>query len=185
MTGQSCEYCSGLMVRHRTEGHAAFADRRFCSPKCASAAIVARSTERFWSSVDRTNECWMWTGPVCKDGYGKFTIRRRTIRAHRYAFEVTYGTVPTGSLVLHLCDVPGCVNPSHLYIGSPADNMADKVARGRCPRGASHGMAKLNEAQVLTIRAAVGAGHEIAKLFGVDRVTVNNIRSRRTWKHIP
>jgi hypothetical protein len=88
------------------------------------AAVIAR----FWSLVNKSETgCWLWTAARSKSGYGSFAGRR----AHRVAHEFALGPIPPGLHVLHTCDVPACVRPDHLWLGTHADNMADKVAKGR------------------------------------------------------
>jgi hypothetical protein len=115
-------------------------------------------TDRFWSKVDVRSpwDCWEWTGPRndLRGGYGTFTERRasgrRTWRAHRLAYELTFGGIPAGLVVRHACDNPPCVNPLHLLVGTQKQNLADMMLRGRhtarpheaCPEGhvyAEHG----------------------------------------------
>jgi hypothetical protein len=106
--------------------------------------VAKRSAARFWSHVDRSGSCWPWQAGSDKDGYGKFTItlprigkkqRQINIRAHRLAYILTQGPVPREVLVRHTCDTPACCNPDHLLTGTQADNVADRVARGRSAVG--------------------------------------------------
>ena len=97
--------------------------------------------ERFWSKVDKkgNDECWLWTSTVNARGYGCITVApyHQYIRAHRLSWKIATG-YDAGSLdVLHRCDVPLCVNPNHLFLGTAADNIADKVAKGRQAKGAA------------------------------------------------
>ena len=93
--------------------------------------------DRFWSHVDTAGECWEWTGArnTQRGGYGTFTESRksghRIWRAHRLAYELTYGPIPPGLVILHQCDNPACVRPDHLMAGTQADNIADMMAKGR------------------------------------------------------
>lgn len=98
--------------------------------------------ERFWAKVDRSGDCWIWTGSRCSDGYGTFFVAGRIVGAHRFSLELAGVTL--GRLhALHRCDNPPCVNPAHLYAGTQRDNSRDMVARGQawqvqrthCPRG--------------------------------------------------
>lgn len=98
------------------------------------------TTADFWRKVNLSGECWMWTSGVSPKGYGLFTIAGKTHRANRYAWELENGPVPSSMLVCHNCDTPGCCRPSHLYLGTAADNQADKVAKGRQLKGDNHPM---------------------------------------------
>ena len=87
--------------------------------------------KRFWSKVKKTDGCWLWTGHLDYQGYGDFTIgRKQRYRAHRYSV-ILDGRDPTGKYVCHHCDNPSCVRPDHLFIGTPLDNMQDKMKKGR------------------------------------------------------
>ena len=88
--------------------------------------------ESFWEHVDRAarKECWLWTEGRGNEGYGRLRWRGESQYAHRAAWEITHGPIPSGAQVLHRCDVPLCVNPTHLYLGTIADNMADRENRG-------------------------------------------------------
>ena len=95
------------------------------------------------SFVNVSSGCWLWFGIVNKKGYGKFRLSGKFVGAHRAAYELFKGEIPSGKWVLHTCDVPNCVNPEHLYTGTQSDNERDKVSRGRhhhvkkthCPKG--------------------------------------------------
>ena len=86
---------------------------------------------RFNTFVRRTSACWTWQGFTDKDGYGTFKVSGKSVRAHRFAFELTNGAVPLGLSVLHLCDNPSCVRSDHLYVGTQRDNVRDRDSRGR------------------------------------------------------
>jgi len=157
--------------------------------------------ERFWEKVDKNGPvpvhrpdlgpCWIWTAGINKPrgGYGMFALRKGVIRrAHRIAWELTYGS-PGDLWVLHHCDNPPCVRPAHLFLGTPKDNAGDMEAKGRGnhPRGSARSQARLSEADVLAIREArrQGAvGAELARRYGVHRSTVYHICQGDYWKHV-
>lgn len=89
------------------------------------------SEERFWAKVNVTDECWLWTAQINQNGYGMFSVKGLPVRAHRFAYELLVGPIPDGMVVRHACDVPSCVNPSHLLVGTQADNLRDMRQRGR------------------------------------------------------
>ena len=85
---------------------------------------------RFWSKVDMSYNCWLWTGSKSSDGYGRFGLNGKSVAAHRLAYGIVSGEMPTEQ-VLHRCDNPPCVNPDHLKTGTHKDNMMDMMKRGR------------------------------------------------------
>jgi hypothetical protein len=151
--------------------------------------------EKFWSRVNKTETCWLWTGRVDVSGYGVFRVYGRgvcSIKAHRYAWELTKGPIPEGLRVLHRCDVRACLNPAHLFIGTDADNMRDKCEKGRQPRGEAQGSARLTAEQVIAIRRDYRIGKPggrsglclLAKRLGVNVYTIHNVLKGKTWRHL-
>jgi Autographiviridae endonuclease len=133
------------------------------------------------------NGCWLWGGATGPQGYG--LIKRKDgaqLRAHRVAYELVYGAIPPGVFVCHRCDNPGCVRPSHLFLGTHADNMADMVAKGRSPRmlGALNGSARLREDDVEAIRRSDERYGDIAARFGISASAVGLIKRRERWTHL-
>lgn len=171
---------------------------KHCSPKC-----------RFVSKYDTSGgaqSCWEWTGTYYNSGYGQFALNTRTpLLAHRYAYEILHGPIPDGMYICHRCDNRRCVNPAHLFLGTPEDNTADMISKGRqqdysrvvrgadhplvrapwkAARGSSNGLAKLTEAKVADIRASTVPTRKLAKIYGVSRVTIQKIRRGLTWAHV-
>ena len=97
--------------------------------------------KRFWSKVEVSDGCWLWLDALVGIGYGRFYIdeARPYCRAHRFSWELEHGPIPDGLSCLHDCDTPACVRPSHLFLGTTADNVADRVAKGRSATGLRHG----------------------------------------------
>jgi hypothetical protein len=141
--------------------------------------------ETFWSHVDKSNDCWVWTSSVDRRGYGLFGATRAPIRAaHRLSWYIATGEDPGTLHVCHHCDNPPCVNPAHLFLGNDAANHADMATKQRSSWGERSGHAKLTEGDVREIRqlAARGVRHaEIAERFSVSRVTVSDIHRRKSW----
>ena len=114
--------------------------------------------ERFEKKFIRLgpDECWEWLAYRLPGGYGQFCVKIGEMRlSHRVSFVVYRHEIPSGQQVLHRCDNPSCVNPSHLFLGSIKDNMADKISKGRAnvSRGSRQHKSKLTEAVILSIRS--------------------------------
>jgi len=144
---------------------------------------------RFWAKVSPSTPatgCWEWTAHCFPTGYGQFWHNGNTSLAHRTAYALTRGPIPEGMHVLHTCDNRRCVNPWHLELGTNADNIADKVAKGRQLRGTRIPWARLTEADVRSMRALYPAHtyQELSDLFGVSISTVGHVINRRTWAHV-
>lgn len=158
---------------------------------------------RFWSRVDKTsdlNGCWIWTGTKNAKGYGKIGRPGQDsgeVRVHRYSWELHHGAIPEGFLVCHHCDNTSCVNPDHLFIGTPKDNTQDMLAKGRDyqgepRRGNLNGLAKLTWEDVREIRKLYGVyrpykhgvvtQRELADRFNVSEAAIGFIVRNEHWK---
>ena len=144
---------------------------------------------RFWIKVNKDGPipthcpelgcCWIWTASLDKRGYGQFgsrAIRVSPLRAHRVAWLLSIGPIPEGMCILHRCDNPACVNPSHLFPGDQKANVQDAMAKGRPVinyPGERNPMAKLTNSQVFEILSLGRCGQlsreKIAQRFGVCR----------------
>ncbi len=169
-----CLYCDGAVPRHSRV--------QFCSDTC-----------RFWHKVDKRGpkECWLWLGTKPAFGHGQFVCQGSVVYAHRFAWEQYYGQIPEGDngCILHKCDVPACVNPTHLFMGTREENLADMRRKGRgskppIHRGAANSQTKLNDDIVREIKAAMGTPKEIATRFGIPRRIYYRIRAGETWGHV-
>ncbi len=89
----------------------------------------------FWRKVDKSGECWLWTGSKVGIGYGKTHYEGKYWRAHRLSWKFTFGEIPDGLCVLHKCDNPACVRPDHLFLGTFDDNNKDMAKKGRSVKG--------------------------------------------------
>ena len=160
--------------------------------------------QRFWAKVQKSAGCWLWTASKRHKGYGAFTYTKDghiiQDRAHRYSWTLHRGKIPTGLCVLHRCDVPACVNPAHLFLGTKAVNNADTLAKGRYvrsrraiadgaryQRGEAHHASKLTASIVRNIRAKRAAGYSfgvLSKEFGVAIGHIFRIVTRKAWAHV-
>lgn len=151
-------------------------------------SITSATEDRFWTHVTRGNGCWTWGGPSDR-GYGTFGIGTTMWRAHRIAYELTYGRLPKGSVLLHTCDNPTCVNPFHLQPGTQAENLEDCRRKGRAKYvGEENGMSKIDEEDVEYIRAQLAAGRyqkDIATTLGVSQTLISQIGLGKKWAHVP
>lgn len=172
--------------------------------KCLEYVCNMEARMRFWSSVDKTvdTDCWIWRSDRSSFGHGRFLFLGQRTQAHRYAYELEYGTIPDGLVLCHKCDVPECVNPSHMFVGTQKDNIQDCVRKGRWPVGQTHwcsgkpelvkrgeraGNSKLSETQVAEIYRLCCSGSnysDVAALFGINRATAVQIHRGKTWNHV-
>lgn len=164
------------------------------------------TTEDFWSKVAQSDSCWRWTGYCLHNGYGQFRLSGQVWLTHRLSWTLAYGPIADGLDVLHRCDNPPCVRPDHLFLGTNADNAADRdrkgrgasgdrhwsrthperLARGsangsrvhpdRLRRGDQHGRARLNAGAVVAIREAHADGVSTTTLARDFGVTDTAIR---------
>lgn len=149
---------------------------------------------RFVSRVDTSggpDACWPWLGTITASGYGQLSIgpRRscRSVRAHRFAWEREHGPIPEGLQACHRCDNRPCCNPRHLFLGTAADNQADKRVKGRAASGEANGAHKLTEREVRTMRDEAGLGVAVpvlARRYGVSRQMVHRIVKRTAWRSV-
>ena len=137
--------------------------------------------DRFWSKVDQSGDCWEWRASK-RRGYGQFRYDGHYQLAHRVAWQLENGPIPTddsyhGMCVLHSCDNRSCVNPEHLFLGSANDNMQDKVSKGRQ-------YTKLTKEDIPRIKDMLSCGArqvDIADWFGVSHRTISRISTGEAW----
>lgn len=136
--------------------------------------------------------CWEWSGARFPAGYGAISSKGRTRYAHRVSYAEFIGPIPGGMFVCHRCDNPSCVNPKHLFLGTPADNMSDKASKGRSMRGERSSTAKLTESEVRVIKgflqrhAPIRGQHGgpctfLARWFGVTQTAISFIYAKKNW----
>ena len=145
--------------------------------------------ERFWLYVQKSRQCWEWTGYKNAKGYGVINLGGERVLAHRMGYQLAGGSIPEGMFVLHHCDNPACVKPKHLFLGTIAQNNADMDAKGRGRRvgskpGIENPSARLTEDDVRAIRLSEERVAVLAPRYGVSKVTIYAIRKRQLWPHI-
>lgn len=169
-----CEICD------RTLGQG----KRFCSYKC----MVVPIEKRFELRINRTETCWLWTGKSKTEfGYGRISYFGKPERAHRVAYILYVGKIPTGKHVLHTCDIPLCVNPKHLYIGSNKENGRDRSARNRIAIGENNPLSKYPNRLVSTIRKKFAIGTRVNEAmsvkYGLSRRHLKDIIEYKTRRN--
>ena len=173
---QRCLFCKTIYKPTIGRGN-------YCSDHC-----------RFWHKVEKStsDKCWEYQASTNIDGYGKFTLNCIDIAAHRFSWQELHGKIPDGMCILHKCDNPPCVNPSHLYLGTPANNFADMVSRTYKPKilglkGELNPSAKLTTDEVMSIKILLSYGVRltaIARSYNRGIGTIFDIKHGRTWSHI-
>jgi hypothetical protein len=140
--------------------------------------------------------CWEWQGPRQQPGknpmhpkllpYGLYHHNNERGNAHRKSWEIHYGEIPQGMLVMHSCDVAYCCNPQHLVLGTHTANMRDKVAKGRCGKKGKPNPRKLNSELVREIRKNEFdlTTSELALTYGVSYLTIKHIQDGISWKNV-
>jgi len=160
-------------------------------------ASSVEGRERFWKKVKirKPHECWEWSGWLNR--YGYYAIRLESIRghwvkninieAHRICYFLVHGFLPIDMFVCHECDNKKCVNPTHLFLGTPMDNMVDKIRKGNQTRGDDTRSAKLTTQDVREIQILLKDGfrkNDIASAYGVTGGCILFIEQGKTWKHV-
>lgn len=161
---------------------------------------------RFMAKVQITDGCWLWSGARTGARYGELRVDGRPATTHRLSWTLFVGPIPDGLCVCHHCDTPPCVNPAHLFLGSKADNNADKCRKGRRRGGGGYGdrngrrthpestvrgerqhAAKLTAETVREIRDACASGEAqwvVGERYGVSQAAVWAVVRRKTWAHV-
>jgi len=143
--------------------------------------------ELFWQKINKNdpNGCWIWTAGTFPSGYGKFEgTQRKQWQAHRFSWTIVNGPIPEGVSICHHCDIPKCVNPDHLFLGSVKDNMQDAARKGRMSRGEDHPNVTLTEVEVAEIFLSTKTSRELANIYLVGRRTIRDIKDGYTWTWI-
>lgn len=186
---KTCQFC-GKQYQSSQYGQRAL-NQKYCGTSCKSKGKISLASELFEKRFDRTEGCWEWKGNVNSAGYGRIAFQNKRQLAHRVAFFLAFpdkGRQLKDQCVLHKCDNRRCVNPSHLFLGSRAQNNLDKMDKQRHPKGETSHLSKLTEAQVLEIRRMFVESKmsysELGRRFNTSRKNVKYIVDRVTWVHI-
>ncbi len=140
--------------------------------------------------VNPKSGCWEWQQSHNGIGYGTLTINKKRKYAHRLAFELVCGSIPSGLMLCHKCDNPSCINPEHLFLGTQTENMKDCSIKGRLKPyklgfpGEKNPSAKLNEEKVSIIKERLRSGElqsSIANYFGVTQSVISEIKRGKLW----
>jgi hypothetical protein len=148
--------------------------------------VLRPVAERLWERVKKTESCWVWQGQTVTGGYGVIRDRGRKVLVHRQSWEMANGQIPPGIEVCHRCDNPPCCRPDHLFLGTPAENSADKVLKGRQAYGERHGKARLTESDaidIITLRAFGARDKDLGPAFGISKNTASQV-GKRIWKYL-
>lgn len=159
---------------------------KFCSRTCSDKHEKPLD-KKFWAHVNKTDSCWLWTGILNNKGYGVSRYKMHTYLAHRMSYVMENGPIPDGLIVLHICDVPSCIKPAHLRLGTQKDNMAECAAKDRSCFGERNGHSKLTPESVREMRLEYAEGTTLAELsrkYKVDRMTITSAIRRKTWKRV-
>jgi len=168
-----CQHCDSIFLDYKKNS-----GRKYCSIQCGFAANVKKS-----------NGCWLWQGPINpRHKYGQLTVAGQAIRAHRASYAIHHGPIPNNLWVLHSCDNPPCVNPDHLFLGTPKRNSQDMAKKGRSSKGEKNARSKLTSKQVEEIRMLAWTKtmlqKDIAEKYGVSKGAISLICNGINWSHL-
>ena len=189
---QKCE----CVVRYKTGEYAGLCNKHYLRKYKYGDTNVNKNPrdltpfQRFIKHIKANKEtrCWEWTRALDKGGYGIFNVNRKPVSAHRWSYEYFKGKIPKGLYVLHKCDNPKCIRPSHLFLGTNQDNTKDRHIKGRSASGEAVGTSLLTKSEVLMIRRIYKKGDctqkSLANTFNVSRACIQAVVTRRNWQNV-
>ena len=131
--------------------------------------------------------CWIWKKYKNKEGYGAMRINGNILKTHKASYQVFNGEIGEGLIVCHKCDVPPCINPDHLFLGTNRDNKYDSINKKRHNAGSNHGKTKLTEEDIIKMRRYSKLGFKnvtLARRFKLSPWTISEIITHKLWVHI-
>ena len=168
---KQCQFCKNIFKPKSSRQY-------HCSPRCS-----------FWDKIEigPPSECWIWSYGKKTTGYGELKSHTKRFLVHRFMWEEIYGKIPANMCVCHKCDNPLCVNPSHLFLGTIADNQQDMASKGRSTQGEKHPKAKLTNNDITDIRQLLSKGiyqKDVALFYNISQPAISLINTGRHWPHI-
>lgn len=180
-----CENCGKEF--NKMPSNIASKNHHLCSRAC-SAEFQSKVFKKAIEYTVDENGCHICTSHGTNtSGYPQIRHKGRKMLLDRYLYSLKHGEIPKGMCLLHSCDNPSCINVEHLTLGTHKENMRDMADKGRAAInwGIKSGSAKLTEEEVMEIRNSKMPSRKIAKMYGVNKSAILNIRSRKTWKYLP
>jgi hypothetical protein len=184
----NCKNCNKIFDnrRHLNAVH--------CSKKCVGIgqriwqkSTIEEKLERlrlsFHNKYEIVGSCWLWTGAKVRR-YGVIRYDEKLIKSHRASWMIFKGNIPKKLFVLHKCDIPLCVNPEHLFLGTPLDNVKDMIEKGRSKFGLNQGLGAKKIREIRKLLSENKSASEIAVIYNIGARAIRDIKNGKTWSKI-